>query len=246
MTVKYTNASMRFNYNKWISIFTLLVLTQLSPLHGQGNLPYVDNKPFHFGFSLGINAMDFGVVNSLVPDTETGKILRADVSTLNPGFSVGIISDLRLNRYLNLRFTPGLHFGDRELSYSVNGVSTNSLSVQSVPICIPVYLKYSAERKNNYRPYLIWGGGFSIDLGRKNADPLLLKPFNFYTEFGMGCDLYFPFFKLAPELKFALGFNDILTPLEQRTSDVEVVDKKFTASLSKLTSRVVTLTFNFE
>lgn len=228
----------------FVSAFLFLIL--LTPLHAQGNLPYVDEKPFHFGFLLGINAMDFGIVNSLVPETETGKIYRADVSTLNPGFSVGIISDLRLNRYLNLRFTPGLHFGDRQLSYSVNGIPTNSLSVQSVPICIPFYLKYSAERKNNYRPYLIWGGGCSIDLGRKKADPLLLKPLNFYTEFGVGCDLYFPFFKLAPELKFALGLNDILTPLEQRTTDVDVAEKKFTTSLSTLTSRMITLSFNFE
>lgn len=227
-------------------VLPLLFLIQFTNTHAQGNLPYVDYKPFHFGFSLGVNAMDFGVVNSLVPDTETGKVYRADVSSLNPGFSVGIISDLRLNRFLNLRFTPGLHFGDRQVSYSVNGVRTDSISVQSVPLCVPIYLKFSAERKKNYRPYLIWGAGLSIDLGRKKADPLLLKPLNFYTEFGVGCDLYFPFFKLAPELKFALGLNDVLTPLEQRTTEVDKADKKFTTSLSKLTSRMITLSFNFE
>lgn len=236
---------MLVNNIKRISILLFFILS-LSSTKAQGNLPYVDGKFIHFGFSLGFNSLDFGIKPSL--DSIDGKVYNADVSGLQPGFSVGIISDMRLNRYLNLRFTPTLHFGSRVLTYTAdNNISSQSVSITSIPINLPLLLKYSAERKNNYRPYLIWGGGVGIDLSTDQTKPVLLKPLNFYTEFGAGCDIYFSFFKLAPELKFALGFNNLLTPLDQRfAGDIKEEDKKFTNALSKLTSRMLTLSFNFE
>ena len=228
---------------KHFLIFLLIVISTLS--WAQGNLQYIDDKPLHFGFSLGINSMDFGIKPSL--QSIDGKIYQVDVSTLKPGFSVGIVSDLRLNRYLNLRFTPTLHFGERQLNYSHNFGTSDSLTITSVPVYLPLLLKYSAERKGNFRPYLLWGAGAYIDLGTNKENPMLLKPLDFYTEFGVGCDLYFSFFKLAPELKFAIGFNDMLVPLDQRDAGViSPENKKFTNALSKLTSRMLTLSFNFE
>ena len=64
-------------------------------------------------------------------------------------------------------------------------------------------MKFSAERFNNYRPYAMLGLSPTFDLSVKNARPLLVKPFDCYIEVGLGCDLYLPFFKLIPELKFA-------------------------------------------
>lgn len=230
----------RLNFKKYI-LLSLFAMTHVFSIQAQGNLPYVDDKLFHFGFSLGIGVFDFGVTPS---DSKTTNV---QVSSLNPSLSVGIVSDLRLNRYFNLRFTPTLMFGERTLTYTTADDSPNfSTGISSIPICIPIYLKYSAERKNNYRPYLIWGGGTYIDLGRDTDNPVLLKPLEFYTEFGVGCDLYFSFFKLAPELKFALGFNDILTPADERNSGKPDDIKLYSSPLSKLTSHMLTLSFNFE
>ena len=217
---------------------TLALGISFSAFAQSGNLPYVDGKFIHFGFLLGINTMDFGISQN------AGDSINAGLKTLKPGFSVGIISDLRLNRYLNLRFTPTLHFADRQLNYNSSNGFKDSLSITSIPICLPLYLKYSAERKGNYRPYLIFGGGMYFDLGRKTTDvKVALKPIDFYAEFGVGCDIYFSFFKLAPELKFAIGFNDMLD------HDLIVTnpdDAKYTQAISKLTSRMLTLSFNFE
>ncbi|HLP05658.1 MAG TPA: outer membrane beta-barrel protein [Paludibacter sp.] len=223
---------------KRIVFFVVLALGGGFHAYSQiGNMPYVDDKFLHFGFSLGVNTMDFGI-------NTASDSMSTDVSTLKPGFSVGIISDMRINRYLNLRFTPTLHLSERQLNYKSNTGFIDSVSINSIPVALPFYLKYSAERKNNYRPYIIWGGGAYIDLGRKTSDvKLILKPIDFYTEFGVGCDLYFSFFKLSPELKFAVGFNDMLThdyvPSRQ-------ADEIYTKAISKLTSRMLTLTFNFE
>ena len=213
-----------------------------SAIHADGNLPYVDQKLIHFGFLLGVNSMDFGIKSA------NGKTINDSVrvQTLKPGFTVGIITDLRLNRYLNLRFTPTLHFSERQLIYNFDPPK-NTISISSIPICFPIYLKYSAERKDNYRPYIIWGGGVSYDLSAKSNsdDPVLLKPINFYTEFGVGCDIYFSFFKLSPELKYSIGLNDILVH-DPKQAGLAEADKKYSRVLYNLTSRMITLSLNFE
>lgn len=219
-------------------LFALLLLQTGIVLQAQGNLPYRDEKFFHFGFSLGTNFMDLGIVST--PDDSV------NVSYLKPGFSVGIITDLRLNRYLNLRFTPTLNIGERDLVYSFSGKG-DTITIPSIPICIPIYLKYSAERYGNFRPYLIGGGGMYIDLGQNKEKPVYLRTVDFYSEFGVGCDIYFSFFKLAPELKFAIGYNDLFVPLSLRNGgQVSPADERFSNAITKLTSRMLTLTFNFE
>lgn len=213
----------------FVVIFALVVNARAqNSYHG-------DEKPIHFGFALGFNTMDFGIGPSNV----------ADVSTLIPGFSVGIVSDLLISRYLNLRFTPTLHFAEREISYA--NTSLVPIRVSSIPMSVPLYIKLSAERYGNLRPYLIGGGGVYFDLGRNSEKPILLRAFDPFVEVGVGCDIYFSFFKLAPELKFALGFNNMLTPLDERdTGFISESDKEYTKVLNKLTSRLITLTFNFE
>jgi len=224
-------------------LLTLIIFGIGTTCRAAGNLPFVDQKTIHFGFLLGINSMNFRV---------TPKD-SARVSTLSPGFTVGIISDLRLNRYLNLRFTPTLYFGERQLNFSKLKVpdslkiSSAPISISSIPICFPVYLKYSAERTGNYRPYLIWGAGVMFDLAtNSNSDnPITLKPLDFYTEFGAGCDIYFSFFKLAPELKYSIGFGNILVPFDQRAG-LSPANQRYSKALYALRSRMITLAFNFE
>jgi len=227
-------------------IVVLLLLLHVTLLRSQDNLPYVDDKPFHFGFLLGTNLMDFSVGSSL--QTIDGKVYYADVSTLQPGFSVGVISNLRLNNSLNLRFNPTLHFLERSISYRLADEETKTnISIISIPASIPLYLKYSAQRRGNYRPYIIGGGGFYVDLARNKEKPVLLKPFDTFVEIGAGCDFYFSFFKLAPEIKFGLGMNNMLTPMSQRNAGtISEQDKKYTNALSSLKTKMLTITFNFE
>ncbi len=221
------------NKKKFFLVFVGMLFLMVS-VRAQ-NSYHGDEKPIHFGFSLGFNTMDFGIGPSNV----------AEVSTLVPGFSVGIVSDLLISRYLNLRFTPTLHFAEREISYANSSLAP--IRVSSIPMSVPLYIKLSAERYGNLRPYIIGGGGVYFDLGRNSEKPILLRTFDPFVEVGVGCDIYFSFFKLAPELKFALGFNNMLTPLDERdTGFISESDKEYTRVLNKLTSRLITLTFNFE
>lgn len=227
--------------------FVLIFLIALPWVtNAQGNLPYADDRPIHFGFFLGLNTMDFGIDLSRIPQDD-GNVYLAEVSSLMPGFTAGIISDLRLNRYFNLRFSPSINFSERKLTYRIEGDNSGNITKQnllSIPLMLPLHIKYSAERIHNFRPYVLAGGGVYLEFGRDKERDILLKPFDYYVEFGTGCDIYFPFFKFAPELKFAIGFNNMLTPIPQR--DPGGYDAKYSNALSKLTTKMLTLSFNFE
>lgn len=209
------------------------------------NRPYIDDKLLHFGFSLGVNFMHYSVLDSQLPiDNE---IYHARVSGLMPGFSVGFISDLRLSRHLNLRFCPALNFGNRTLSYKTESGSVSRLTadVLCLPLSVPLYLKWSAEREVNYRPYIIAGGGIVYDFGADKERELMQKPFDYFIEVGAGCDLYFQWFKFCPQITYSIGFNNVLTPVTQRP-ELPIQDHFYTTALSRLLNRQLTLTFNFE
>ena len=202
--------------------------------NAQGNLPYVDDKPLHFGYALGLNFMDFAVVPADINKD-------VSVTAVAPGFSVGAISDLRLNRYFNLRFTPTLMLSQRTLNYK----NYDPAQILSVPLYLPLYIKYSSERKDNYLPYVLAGGGLWMDWGRNKERAVLLNPFDALVEAGVGCDLYFPFFKLSPVLKFAVGISNVITPTAMRDT-APASGPGPTDAISKLTTRMITLAFNIE
>ena len=213
-------------------IFSVFILIDGS--NAQGNLPYVDDKPLHFGYALGLNFMDFAVVPADINKD-------VSVTAVAPGFSVGAISDLRLNRYFNLRFTPTLMLSQRTLNYK----NYDPAQILSVPLYLPMYIKYSSERKDNYRPYVLAGGGLWMDWGRNKERAVLLNPFDALVEAGVGCDLYFPFFKLSPVLKFAVGVSNVITPTAMRDT-APASGPGPTDAISKLTTRMFTLAFNIE
>ena len=47
--------------------------------------------------------------------TTDGETWFAEIPTYSPGFSVGVIGDMYLNPYFNLRFIPTVRFGDQEV-----------------------------------------------------------------------------------------------------------------------------------
>jgi hypothetical protein len=70
--------------------------------------PTHDDAWLHFGFSVGMNTMDFDIKNSQM-GIDSG--IYTEVSMLRPGFHVHALSNLRLANNFDLRFTPGIAFG---------------------------------------------------------------------------------------------------------------------------------------
>lgn len=223
-----------------------------------------DDKLFHFGFTIGMNTLDFNVVNynpigendDFQPYADNGNIIvdynddiRSDVATLVPGFTVGIVTSMRLSKDLNLRFLPGLSFGERQLTFNVPVYDINvydeNLSfytIRSTFLDFPLLIKYKARRINNDRPYVIFGGAYRHDISRTAQEDLIkLKNGGFYAEVGGGWDHYFAFFRFSVEAKFSFGLNDQLGDLpggQQRLY--------YAQSIKNLRSKIFTLSFHFE
>ncbi|MDM8337479.1 porin family protein [Mediterranea massiliensis] len=227
-----------------ILMLASLVLAACAQQRKVQNRPYIDQRRWHYGFLAGLHVQDFEVENSGYV-TADGETWFADVAQYSPGFTVGVLGELYLNRFLALRLIPQLHFGEKKVVFREQGSGEEfSQVVKSAYLSVPLNLKFSAERFNNHRPYLVAGLSPTYDFGVKKGRALLVKPFDCYVEVGLGCDFYLPYFKLIPELKFCFGLTNLLQ--QKRDDLVDESLRKFTDSVSCLSSRMVVLTFYFE
>jgi hypothetical protein len=208
------------------------------------NRPYIDQRIWHYGFLVAIHTQDYKMVNS-GKVTDDGEVWFADVPEYSPGFSVGVLGELYLHKYASLRFIPTLAFGDKSVVFreQESGERTTQ-NIKSTYLSIPVDLKLSAERFNNYRPYVVMGVSPTVDLTVKKARQLLVKPLDCMIELGFGCDIYLPFFKLIPELKFGFGLFDMLKKNRDDLNDLSLM--KYTEAVNQIKSRSISLTFYFE
>lgn len=209
------------------------------------NRPYADNRAWHLGFSVGLHTQDIAFThNGYI--TEDGEAWFIEQPGFQPGFCVNGLIDFRLNNYFNVRFNPGLYFGNRDIKMLDQTYgNTERQSLKSAFVVMPVDLKFSSVRYRNARPYVSAGVMPAVDVAKKRADIIRLKNFDTYLTVAIGCDFYLPYFKLIPELKFCFGLGDVLQ--RERPDLVDDPAKlKFTESLKKATSKMIVLTFYFE
>lgn len=225
-------------------------------------MPTYDYDKLHFGFSLGISEMHFTIkpienLNTKMFTADQADEISADSAMLYSilhaptlGFSVGIVSNLRLGDYFDLRFIPSLTFGERYLDYTIlkyrDGETTLIDIRKNVPstfIELPFHLKYKSARKGNMRAYLLSGFNYRIDLAslakKKNQQAQVLvklKRNDLSLELGFGFDFYFEWFKLGTELKMSYGTSDLLIR----------EDNIYTDGIEKLSSKIFQLSFTFE
>ena len=209
------------------------------------NKPFIDERPWHYGFHIGLHDQSLKLINNGFVDPATGAQWMAENDRQNFGFSVGILGDWRITRQLALRVSPGLHFGSKHIGFRNQADGTKrSQDLKTTYVAVPVDLKIAAPRFNNYRPYLVGGFSAMYDMTNAKGEMLRTKALQTFVQIGMGCDFYLPFFKLNPELKFYFGVGDVL--LHQRAELTNPAQQVFTQSLSNANSGMVVLTFYFE
>ena len=209
------------------------------------NRPYADSRPWHLGFSVGLNMMDIRFTHNGFT-TDDGRQWFMAQPDYSPGFNVGGLASLRLSRYFSLRLTPGLCFGSRSIRFREDATGqTERQDTKTTLVVVPLDLKFASQRYRNTRPYLTAGAMAAFDVSKKSSEYLRFRPADCYLTVGLGCDFYLPYFKLNPELKFCIGLADII---EHHRPDLDEQPSVavMTQSLTKATSRMVVLTFYFE
>ncbi len=247
----------------FLILFGLISLNLLAQKQKVKNDPTHDDNPLHFGFSIGLNTMDFDIKQS----SEAIRLkVFPDVVVLRPGFQVHAISNIRLGKYFDFRVLPGISFGgEREISYfNVDGGTAISgidsvVRIESNFLEMPILIKYKAKRINNFRPFLIGGLNPRFDFAatkktwgtsKKGSSLLLLNVFDYYYEIGFGVDFYLENFKFAIEFKYSVGLTDVLKrKLNNKGNGPSVPPEEFaiyTNVIDKINSRLFMVSFHFE
>ncbi len=215
-------------------LIVVLLFTQIAAAQGGmfGKDPIINKENWnkqrvHWGYFLGFNSLDFKFDYLTVAED-----IQVETTT---GFNVGLVGNLRLTEYFDLRFEPGLYITQRNLTYpAITDANDRLREVKSTYIFFPLLLKYSALRAGNVRPYLVGGVSTALNLGSnaKIQDDNYNERFrmnewtNFY-EAGFGVDIYLEYFVFSPSIRGVFSMNDELirdnTPGSPWTGNVQAM-----------------------
>ncbi len=230
--------------------FTLLVFLclslrqQLRAQSSKGNYNFLDfnQKPYYFGITLAYNSSNFKVFQSR--DFVLNDSIRKVESVTGPGFNLGIVTNLKIGEYFDIRFLPTLSFAERNINYAVPKDTRRPFArkVESVFVEMPFHARYKSVPFHDMRLFIIGGVKYSFDVASdsrsRQAETLVkIAPNDFAFEVGAGVQFFLPYFIFSPELKFSHGLNNIL-----------IFDKNLEESsvIEKVLSRTLTVSLHFE
>lgn len=214
------------------------------------NLPTFDDRFIHYGYYVGVNSYDFKFLYN--ENYYELKFKDIEVQS-NTGFNVGLIGDLRINKYINLRIEPGLYYSKRDLIFHKHPLfeddSDRFREVKSTFIHLPFIVKFSAERINNFRPFLMVGisSDFNLSSNHKNIDDnfsnvFRTEPQNFNYEVGLGFDFYLFYFKFSPSIRGIFSMQNELIP----DNVIDPSESPWTGIIYKMVSRGFAINLTFE
>ena len=222
------------------------------------NKPYTDLRPFHFGVLLGTHLQDIEMLNAGIQTitsddgTTTTALITCDQDSWSPGFTVGVLGELRLSQWFAFRVAPAMYFGTKHITFhDLTNLQSDGTPTEEIQEMKTVYISagcefiYGSKRHNNHRPYLMAGLNPMFNLSGKDTDILKMKSYDCFLEVGLGCDFYLPFFKLRPELKFMYSLvNSLDTNHAAELKDATM--RKYASSVSEAHAKLICLTFYFE
>lgn len=203
------------------------------------NLENFDKKRWSWGYYLGMNFYDFQFQYELNRDEIE--------SERNMGFNIGLIGNLRLNDYIDLRLEPGIVFANRNLNFP--GFDERRFSFREVEanyIHVPLLLKFSTKRLNNFKPFVIGGIAVAHNLSSNEDNPsdnsagqFRMKDWSTFLEVGFGIDFYLDYFKFSPSIRGVFGMTDEIVPDNNPNSP-------WTGNISRMETRGVFLNLTFQ
>ena len=209
------------------------------------NIDNIDQKFLSWGYFLGFNQYDFKF--------DYNEDLRDILVDKTFGFHLGLVGDMRINNYMNLRLEPGVFFTTRNLRYDESyfaGTEFNNSDllreVKSTYIHVPLLLKISTKRINNFKPFIIGGFSTALNLSSNEENPddnsageFRMKRNTYFYEIGFGIDLYLLYFKFTPSIRAIFALNDEIV----RDADP---NSPWTGNVAKMQTRGIFINFTFQ
>src|SRR5690606_15896217 len=204
------------------------------------NLQNEDLKLLNWGYYLGMNQYDF----QFEYRDDTGRDVLVDKGI---GFNVGLIGELRLNEFLDVRTEPGLLYTSRILGFPGFSNTVDAMrEVKSTYIRFPLLLKAGTRRIGNWKPFIIGGIYAAINLGSKedslddnSTGEFRMKTNSYGYELGFGIDFYTEYFKFTPSIRGVFSLTDELVPDNDPNSP-------WTGNINAMRTRGIFINLTFE
>lgn len=221
-----------------------------------------DDKFVSYGFFLAAHTNTYRLKYSdafFDPTNTTTSDVASIYTEFSPGFSLGFVGMLRLHDQVHLLFTPKVGFYEYRTVVNFYGVTPTNLPStgntvnepvdktptvivsESTMVELPLLFKYRSQRFNNTRMYFIGGASYQFRTkgqDEANLDELVTTGRDFSIEMGMGFEIYFKYFKFAPEIRFSHGLNNIY---QAENTIPEIRD-----AISSIKNKSITLYLNFQ
>jgi hypothetical protein len=231
-----------------VIVILLFPLVGFSQLREKVNLPDHDERFIRFGINLGANRSHFSFTHH--PSFLNQDSVMAIESINSTGVNLAWMVNVKLSEHFALRTYPvNLTFTEKAFEYSLkypfspDGESPiTQKKVQSISLSLPVQLKFTSDRIENFRVYMMGGVRGEYDLasnaGARKAENLIkLKRLDYGVEAGIGFHFYFEMFVLTPELKMGWGIGN----LHSRDQNL-----KFSNTIDKINSRTIHFSLTVE
>jgi hypothetical protein len=243
------------------------------------NLEDYDKSIFHYGFSLGLDIVDVNLktkINYVYPeDISPDNRLMEIYSKPNPAFHVGILVNMRMGKYFDLRFIPAFSIAhDINLYYrfaeelsdpNKKGAWSNLIlrKIECHYINFPLLVKFKSSRMHNVRIFALAGGQIGINMmsAKNNKIPIvdpngikseiipIIKPYDVQVQGGFGFDFYTTYFKFTTQFNLSFGVINMLESekgIKAKDNLNNYLTSPIITGLKSLKSKTFTVSFIIE
>src|ERR1043165_3262311 len=112
-----------------VIIFLILSVFKANAQRKVMNMAEHDDKLYYFGITFGFNYSVHQI--KYTSDFAVNDTFLRIQPHWRPGFNLGLMGNLRLSRFFDLRFNPSLAFAEKNLEFQY-GIPKDSISIRSI------------------------------------------------------------------------------------------------------------------
>ena len=207
-----------------------------------------DDKKIRFGINLGANRSHFSFTHHPIFLQQDSIMVIESINST--GVNLAWLVNIRMSEHFDIRTFPvNLTFTEKNFQYNLptpdspeGEIFVTYKKIQSISLSLPIQLKFTSDRIDNFKVYMMAGVKGEYDLasnaGARKAENLIkLKRLDYGVEAGLGFHFYFPMFVLTPEVKMGWGLGN----LHARDKNL-----KYSSTIDKINSRSIFFSLTVE